>query len=114
MKIMVKDVSYINNNGNLVTKDEYYEHLYLKDSQGKKIMFVVGLYENNRISKLLSEKDCDFIYESVYHKSDLMSDNIKVISKYYKIKNDYKIDVIYYNKNTKKYEPYLRGRRLVA
>lgn len=29
-------VSYINNNGNLVTKDEYYEHLYLKDSHGKK------------------------------------------------------------------------------
>lgn len=72
-------------------------------------MFVVGLYENNRMSKLLSEKDGDFIYESVYHKSDLMSDNIKVISKYYKIKDDYKIDVIYYNKNTKKYEPYLMG-----
>jgi hypothetical protein len=102
-------VSYINNNGKLVTKNEYYEHKYLTDSQGKKIMAVNGLYESNRMSKLLSEKDDEFIYESLYHKSDLMSDYIKVISKYYKINNDYKIDVIYYNKNTKKYEPYLWG-----
>ena len=102
-------VSYINNNGKLVTKNDYYEHKYLTDSQGEKIMVVVGLYESNRISKLLSEKDNELIFESLYHKSDLMSDNIKIISKYYKTKDDYKIDVIYFNKNTKKYEPYLMG-----
>ena len=101
--------SYINNNGKLVTKDQNYEHLYLKDSQGKKIMFVVGSIRNNPIYNFISENNGDSIYESVYRYSELLNKSIKKIFRYYKTKDGYKIDNIYYNKNTKKFEPYRWG-----
>ena len=102
-------VSYINNNGKLVTKDDYCEHIYLKNLNGKKIMFMFGLFGNNGINNCVLEKDGNFIYKSVYRQSDLMSDNINQISKYYKIKDGYEVDATYYNKNTKKFEPYRWG-----
>lgn len=102
-------VSYTNNNGQLVIKDDYYEQIYLKDSLGKKIMFLIGSVGTNGMYNFVSENNGDFIYESVYRQSELTNDSRKVINKYYKIKDDYKIDNIHYNKSTKNFELYRWG-----
>jgi len=102
-------LSYINNNGVLITKEDYCEHLYLKDINGKKIMFMFGNLGNYGMFELVSEKDGSFIYESVSRKSDLMRDDIKQISKYLKIKDGYRLEAVYYNEKTKISEPYRWG-----
>ena len=102
-------INYTNNNGQLVTKDNYFEHLYLKDLNGKKIMFGIGLFGNNSMYNCVSEKDGNFIYETVYLHSDLMNDSKKQIFRYYKIKDGYRLVGNYYNKNTKKFEQYFGG-----
>ena len=102
-------VSYTNNNGQLITKDDYCEHIYIRDLQGKKIMIMHGNLRNVGLFHFVSEKDGSFIYESVFRKSDLMHDEIKQISKYYKTKDGYKVEAMYYDDNVKKFVPYRWG-----
>jgi len=102
-------VRYMNNNGQLITKDDYCEHIYITDSQGKKIMLMHGNLRNVGLFNFVSEKDGSFIYESVFRKSDVMHHDIKQISKYYKIKDGYKVEAMYYDENMKQFVPYRWG-----
>jgi hypothetical protein len=102
-------VSYMNNNGQLITKDDNCEHIYIRDLQGKKIMLLHGNLRNVGLFNFVSEKDGSFIYESVFRKSDLMHHPIKQISKYYKTKDGYRLEITRYNENMKQFVPYRWG-----
>ena len=102
-------VNYTDANGKLVTKDDYYEHVCLNDLDGKQIMLAFGSLGNYGINKFISYSNGDVTIESMDRSSDLIKDKIKQRSKSYKTKDGYICDAMYYNKNTKKYEPYRWG-----
>lgn len=103
-------VSYINNNGQLITKEDYSEKLFFKDINGKKMMFMCGNLGNYGLYEIVSENDDGFIYESIFRMSHLIGNNIhKQISKYVKTKDGYKLELVYYDEKTKQLVPYRWG-----
>ena len=103
-------LSYINNNGQLITKEDYCEHIFMTDLYGKKIRIIFGNLGNHGTYELVSENDDSFTYQSVYRVSNLMMDNIhKQISTYTKTKDGYNLEAVHYDKNLKKMVPYRWG-----